>query len=442
MALEPDAERAALDAFAPKHVRSAGTMTVLDTLAPTADELAATSAIAERDPFVFVIGRAGTGKTRLLRMVAQAPDRTAAIVAPTGLAALTAGGQTIHSFFGIPPYGAGPNRDFKRLRRRVLRKLDLLLIDEISMVRADLLDSIDLALRAAHQSDAPFGGVPIAAFGDFLQLPPVVTGADAQVLSALDYRSPFAFDAHALRDLDATYVELSIVHRQEDEAFIALLGRLRAGDPEAVEDINARCLRPHRDGATPVLLCATNRLAEAYNERGMAALAGEAATFEGAASEKFQRDRYPAPQLLALKPRARVMAVRNDPAGRFVNGSLGTVVSVEPEVRVLFDAEREAVTVEPATWESVRYDLEGDQLTTSIVGSYKQLPLTLAWAITIHKSQGLTLDDVRIDLGRGAFASGQSYVALSRCRTLEGLSLARPLTPRDLMLDPALERFA
>ena len=246
-----------------------------------------------------------------------------------------------------------------------------------------------------------------------------------------------------MRELDPTFVELSIVHRQEDDDFINLLGRLRAGDPDAVEEINERCHRRHRDGAMPVMLCATNRLADAYNERGMTGLDGEPAVFEGSVSEKFQRDRFPAPQLLALKPRARVMAVRNDPQGRFVNGSLGTVLAIEGEdVVVKFDGTRDGVKVEPATWESVRYDLEGGALTPSIVGSYQQIPLTLAWAVTIHKSQGLTLEDVRIDLGSGAFASGQTYVALSRCRTLEGLSLARPIKPGDLMLDPALERFA
>ncbi|MCG8440866.1 MAG: DEAD/DEAH box helicase [Caulobacterales bacterium] len=408
----------------------------------TSDEAAVREAIGDRAPITFVIGRAGTGKTRLLRAVAGEASRRAAIVAPTGLAALTAGGQTIHSFFGIPPYAAGPNRDFKRLRRRVLRTIDLLLIDEVSMVRADLLDSIDLAMREARGVNAPFGDAPVAAFGDFLQLPPVVTSADAEVLSQLDYRSPYAFDAQVMRDIDPVFVEMTIVHRQEDETFINLLGRLRAGDPDAVTEINERCHRRHREGAMPVMLASTNRLADAYNERGMNGLPGEPAVFEGALSEKFQRDRLPAAQMLALKVRARVMAVRNDPSGRFVNGSLGTVRAIDgDEVSVLFDGAKEAVTVEPATWESVRYDLDGDTLTTSIVGSYKQIPLALAWAITIHKSQGLTLEDVRIDLGRGAFASGQAYVALSRCRTLEGLSLARPLTPRDLLLDPALERF-
>jgi hypothetical protein len=245
------------------------------------------------------------------------------------------------------------------------------------------------------------------------------------------------------RDLDPTFVEMSIVHRQEDEYFVSLLGRLRGGDHEAVQEINEACHRPHRAEAIPILLTSTNRLAELYNERGLEALPGEPAVYEGEIADKFQNDRLPAPQILGLKPRARVMAVRNDAAGRFVNGSLGTVLECrDGSVLVKFDARDEPVNVERVTWESVRYDVDGGgKISTNVVGSYKQTPLAPAWAITVHKSQGLTLDDVRIDLGRGAFASGQAYVALSRARTLEGLSLARPLQPQDLMLDPALERF-
>lgn len=406
------------------------------------DDVEVLSAVQSLDPVVFVTGRAGTGKTRLLRHIFASADRNAAIVAPTGLAALTAGGQTIHSFFGIPPFAAGPQIDPRRLRRKVLKKLDLLLVDEVSMVRADLVDSMDAALRAARGADAPFGDVQVIFFGDFLQLPPVVTGQDGHVLHELDYRSPYAFDAHVFRELDPTFVEMEIVYRQTDEYFVSLLGRVRAGDAEAVQEINELCVRRHRDGAMPVMLCSTNRLAEAYNERGLNNLPGEFNVIEGDLSDKFQRDRLPAPQTLALKIRARVMAVRNDPQMRFVNGSLGTVLDFEENgVRVIFDGGREPVLVEKATWESVRYDVEGSKISTSIVGSYKQVPLTPAWAITVHKAQGLTLDEVRVDLGRGAFAAGQAYVAMSRCRTLEGLSLVRPLQPTDLMLDPALERF-
>ena len=235
---------------------------------------------------------------------------------------------------------------------------------------------------------------------------------------------------------------MTIVHRQEDDDFISLLGRLRSGDSDAVDEMNERCHRRHRDGHMPVMLCSTNALAEAYNERGMNSLQGEPSVFEGVASESFQRDRYPAPQILALKVRARVMAVRNDPGGRFVNGSLGTVQAIDGDVvHVLFDGRGDAVPVEPATWESVKYQMDGDTLTTEVVGSYKQVPITPAWAITIHKAQGLTLEDVRIDLGRGAFASGQAYVALSRCRTLEGLSLARPLKPQTSCSIPRLNGF-
>lgn len=415
-----------------------------DVIDHTEENRAALAAVDSLSPAVFIIGRAGTGKTRLLREIAARADRQTAIVAPTGLAALNAGGQTIHALFGIPPFGAGPNIDPRRLKRSLLRKLDLILVDEVSMVRADLMDAMDQALRTARRTDAPFGDVQMVFFGDFLQLPPVVTGQDGMVLQELGYRSPYAFDAHVFGDLHPDYVELQTVHRQSDEEFVRLLGRIRAGEADAAEDLNARCVGPHRTGATPVLLTATNRLAETYNMRGLDALPGPPAVFEGRIRDKFQRDRLPAPQALPLKPGARVMAVRNDPQMRFVNGSLGTVTHSADGaacVRVRFDGAGDAVDVEPVTWDSVRYDLDAGKVTTSVVGSYQQLPLAPAWAITVHKSQGLTLDNVRVDLGRGAFAPGQAYVALSRCRTLEGLSLARPLTGQDLMRDPALERF-
>ena len=406
------------------------------------DDRAVLSAVRSMAPVVFTLGRAGTGKTRLLKHLAASEDRNHAIVAPTGLAALNAGGQTIHSFFGIAPFAVGPTLEGARLRRRLLKKLDLLLVDEVSMVRADLIDVMDMALRTARETDAPFGDVQVVFFGDFLQLPPVTPQRDAQILHEMDYRSPYAFDAQVFRRTDAEFVEMQIVHRQADEYFAGILGRIRNGDAEAAEELNEACVGPHREGRVPILLTSTNRLAEQYNERGLNALPGEMRLYQGQIADRFGKDRLPAPQLLGLKPQARVMAVRNDPAGRFVNGSLGTVIACSDTiVDVKFDARADVVPVEAASWESVRYDLEGSKLTTTVVGSYKQIPLAPAWAITVHKAQGLTLDDVRVDLGRGAFAPGQAYVALSRCRTLEGLSLARPLTGQDLILDPALERF-
>ena len=366
-------------------------------LSPDAQE--ALDAINALDPAVFVLGRAGTGKTVLLRHVANQAGRQTAIVAPTGLAALNAGGQTIHSFFGLSPFGVGPEIEPRRLKRKLLKALDLLLIDEVSMLRVDLLDAIDRALRAAREIQAPFGDVQVVFFGDFLQLPPVVTASDGQVLHDLGYRSPFAFDAQVMRDLTPTTVELTTVHRQTDEEFVWLLGRVRNGDAEAVAEINERCVGPHRASAAPILLTSTNRLAELYNVRGLESLPGEPRVFEGRIADKFGQDRLPAPQMLALKPHARVMAVRNDPAGRFVNGSLGTVLACdEGGVKVLFDGRQEADDVGLVTWESVRYDMIDGKVTPAVMGSYKQVPLAPAWAITVHKAQGLTLEDVRVDL--------------------------------------------
>ncbi|HVZ99864.1 MAG TPA: AAA family ATPase [Caulobacterales bacterium] len=403
-------------------------------------------ALAERTPIVMVTGRAGTGKSHFIRALVKDDEAIPqAVLAPTGLAAMNIGGQTVHSFFGFPPrpligHTEKPNWFFTKAARELRR----LIIDEVSMLRADVLDAMDAHLRAARKSPRPFGGVQMLLVGDFYQLPPVVRGDESGLLEEAGYATPYAFSAHVLRDAVVSAVELREVFRQTDQDFIALLSAIREmrGVSDAVAQLNEACLErslPQK----PVLLCATNAVADAYNSRGLAALPGNIARYQGGfegQAPKAQSDRFPAPIDLVLKPGARVIFTQNDPEGRWVNGSLGTVTKLgETIIQVRLDTGDDA-DVERATWPQARWTWNDKERRMEVKEEFKyvQFPLAPAWALTIHKAQGMTLDAVEIDLGRGAFATGQTYVALSRARSMEGLRLARPLTERDVRVDPAI----
>ena len=403
-------------------------------------------ALADRTPVVLVIGRAGTGKSHFIRsLVAADPNFPQAVLAPTGLAAMNIGGQTVHSFFGFPPrpligVKEKPNWFFTRTARAVSR----LIIDEVSMLRADVLDAMDHHLKVARKSSRPFGGVQMLLVGDFYQLPPVVRGDEGMLLEEAGYASPYAFSAHVLRDAPLAAVELTEVHRQTNRDFISLLSsiRERRGAEEAVTILNTVCLDRSLP-ARPVLLCATNAVADRYNAQGLAALSGVAAKYSGGfegEAPKAQADRFPAPLELTLKRGARVIFTQNDPEGRWVNGSLGTVKQLDENVIAVTLDGGEDVDVERAIWPQARWSWNAKEGRMEVKEEFKyvQFPLAPAWALTIHKAQGMTLDAVEIDLGRGAFAPGQTYVALSRARAMESIRLARPLSPRDVQVDPAI----
>ena len=391
----------------------------------------------DRSP-ILVTGEAGTGKSTLVNYIkTQANIRNTVVLAPTGVAALNVGGQTIHSFFRFPFKIIDEAALVDQRKNRLWKKVDLIVIDEVSMLRADILDGIDLVLRKAQDSREPFGGVRVLLVGDFFQLPPVIPRHEHAVLAQLGYSGPYAYNSNVLENYPPVHFELSRVYRQRDAEFVKLLSDLRVARnvEETVQEINSICVGPHRNGHIPVLLTATNAVAERYNKSGLQALASAAVEYESKTKGNFSANRLPVPSQLALKKGARVMAVRNDPKKRWVNGSLGTVVTLSPEeVFVRFDTDPAVRKIEPEKWDMINYkwneaELKMEETTTA---SFQQMPLILAWAVTIHKAQGLTLDDVRIDLGRGAFAMGQTYVALSRARTLAGLSLTVPLRAADV----------
>lgn len=412
---------------------------------PAASE--ARTALDDRTPVVLVTGRAGTGKSHFIRsLVEDDPGFPQALLAPTGLAAMNIGGQTVHSFFGFPPrplIGAAekPHYFFTRTARAIRR----IIVDEVSMLRADVLDAMDQHLKVARKSSRPFGGVQMLLVGDFYQLPPVVRGDEGHLLEDAGYASPYAFSAHVLRDAPVAALQLTEVYRQTDRDFIALLSAIREhrGVEDAVATLNNACLE-RTLLRRPVLLCATNAVADNYNARGLAALSGMAAKytggFEGEQPKSKVADRFPAPIELVLKRGARVIFTQNDSEGRWVNGSLGTVTALDENIVSVRLDNGEDVDVERATWPQARWTWNASEKRMEVKEEFKyvQFPLAPAWALTIHKAQGMTLDAVEIDLGRGAFAPGQAYVALSRARSMEGLRLARPLTPRDVQVDPAI----
>ena len=417
-----------------------------------ADDPAAQEALAAIDSgenCIFLLGRAGTGKTTLARYIVQSrADTKQVVLAPTGIAAINVRGQTIHSFFRLPPRLLDRDNLEPSRPNRLWRHIERIIIDEISMVRADIMDAMDVVLRRTRKNNKPFGGVQMVFVGDFLQLPPVVPSQEEEMLLQLGYHSPYCFSAKSLAEVMPKFVRLNTVHRQADSFFIELLGQLReAKDVDgAVAQLNEYCAKPHREGVEPMLLTGTDNRANHYNQQGLEEIKDEPEEYVARTTGKFDQgsDRLPAPETLVLKPGARVMALKNDPKSRWVNGSLGTITELEKgRAWMRLDSDESVVDVERLTWEKVRYkwDDANKKVLTEIIGSFNQMPLNLAWAATIHKAQGLTLDDVRIDLEGGAFTSGQAYVAMSRARSLAGLSLSRPLRPTDVFIDPLLAEF-
>ena len=403
---------------------------------------------------IFLTGKAGTGKTTFLKTVVEQSKKRTIVVAPTGVAAINAGGMTIHSFFQLPFTPYVPNAriqskfDFGKEKRRIIASLDLLIIDEISMVRSDLLDAIDSVLRRYRDHYKPFGGVQLLMIGDLQQLTPVVTPEDEALLKPY-YDTPYFFGSKALQQIEYVTILLSQVFRQEDKAFLDVLNHIREAHPTTndIATLNQRCQPAFipKQGEGYIRLTTHNYLADNYNENELKKLPGHSYTFQAQIEGNFPEYSYPTSEVLTLKEGAQVMFVKNDPSGehRYYNGRIGEIVEIsENRVCVLCAGDAEGIEVEPLEWENAQYQLNPETrvIESKVQGTFRQLPLRLAWAITIHKSQGLTFERAIIDANL-SFAPGQVYVALSRCKTLEGMVLSQPIEARAIIADKRVEDY-
>lgn len=412
--------------------------------------------VTDQSKSVFITGKAGTGKSTLLNLIRAQSGKNLVVLAPTGLASLNVNGQTIHSFFRFPPQIT--LRDAEKLARerktsKVLQNLELMIIDEVSMVRADLLDCIDIFLKIIKKSTLPFGGVQTVLIGDLYQLPPVLRYQE-QLDFAKMYASPYFFASKVVQDLFGTdifgnanqlgLVELKKVYRQSDTDFIDLLNAIRRGqkDEKILQKLNQRVI------VTPqipnsIILTTTNETSDGINQANLAKIQTKSQVYLGKITGKFNQRDLPTNADLELKINARVMFVKNDLKGKWVNGTLGYVTGLFGDhVLVTMDNGKE-VEVMSETWEiyQATFNSTQNRLENESIGSFIQIPLKLAWAITIHKSQGQTFDKVILDLKHRAFSAGQTYVALSRCRTFEGLYLTRPVQSSDILTDLSVTKF-
>lgn len=410
---------------------------------------------------IFLTGKAGTGKSTFLRYIIANTRKRHVVLAPTGIAAVNVGAQTIHSFFRMPLKPLLPDDpDFEvhRLRQRLkyprnharlIKELELVVIDEISMVRADMIDFIDKVLRVySGRMREPFGGKQLLLVGDIFQLEPVMT-ADMRQLLRRYYPCTYFFGARAFSDTDIVSIELRKVYRQTDPAFIGLLDRVRAGavTREDLAAVNARCLpagTPDEVDAFSMTLATRRDMVDSINESRLVRIDAPETVWHGRITGDFPDHSLPTALDLTLKEGAQVVFIKNDPDRRWVNGTLGRVTSLAGEAIEVQLESGQCYMVEPAVWSNIRYtyDEKTRRVIEQEIGSFTQLPLKLAWALTIHKSQGLTFSHVVVDIGRGAFSSGQTYVALSRCTSLDGLTLRSTVAESDIFVNPMLRRFS
>ncbi|MDO5762348.1 MAG: AAA family ATPase, partial [Bacteroidales bacterium] len=410
---------------------------------------------------VFLTGKAGTGKTTFLRKLRDVTPKRMVVLAPTGVAAINAQGQTIHSFFQLPTGPRVPGMESReghfrmsKEKKKLIKTLDLLVVDEISMVRCDVLDAMDAELRKYRDRNKPFGGVQLLLIGDLQQLAPVAQEREWALLSPY-YSTPYFFGSRALNHIQYVTIELKHIYRQQDSGFIDILGKIRTGrvDDACLSVLNARyspSFVPPDNGGW-IRLTTHNAMAQQYNEARLKAIKERTLTFKAEVSGMFPEKNYPAEENLMLKVGAQVMFVKNDPspAKMFYNGKIGTVTGVawdddgERQVIMVHSHEdNRSIDVSPLVWENTKYviDEKTKEIKEEVEGTFTQYPLRLAWAITVHKSQGLTFEHAVLDIS-DSFTHGQTYVALSRCRTLEGMVLARPVSRSAVITDPSVNAY-
>jgi hypothetical protein len=399
--------------------------------------------------FVYLTGAAGTGKTTLVKKIIEENDLKKIVVAPTGIAALNIGGATINSAFRIgfdtfPMITESNDPRFKKL----LRNLELLIIDEISMVRAPMLDAISETLKLHRNSDEPFGGIHILACGDLFQLPPVVKEDEEQAIYE-KYESIYFFSSKSFQEIESpSFYELTYSFRQSDDSnFYELLNNIRLGNDleKTINKINGACFNPSNYEESALIVTSRRYRADQINEEMLNTIDGPATSAKAEELGELKESELPAPRNLRIKEGAKVMFIKNDSEGRWVNGTVGKVVDCKDKKRktIKVEVDGKTLNVKREEWNKIRYiyDDYDDEMEEEIVSSYRQFPIKLGWAVTIHKAQGLTLESCSIDLGQGAFATGQTYVALSRCKTLGAVNLYQELKKTDAMVDSAIIDF-
>lgn len=407
--------------------------------------------IAKTNACLFITGKAGTGKTTFIKRIQKEIDKNFLVLAPTGIAAIAVGGQTMHSFFGFPMQVIGPYTEFEVSYEKqvLLKQVDTIIVDEASMVRADMVDGMDRYLRMAFSTNMPFGGKQVLFVGDLFQLPPVVKqgSADADMLRDLYGEGlPFFYKANVLKRMNLPKIEFQKVYRQNDPDFLAILNKMRIGaiTMEDLSILNQHVGRNENQMDFSVTLSSYNSMAETINDRKLEEIEGESYTYIADIKDEFKKGDAPVPECLKLKVGAQVIFCRNNPTSGYMNGTIGKVSKLGEKRIVVVREDGTEIEVQRVNWENIQseYNKETRKMESVVVGSFTQYPLKLAWAITIHKSQGMTFDRMHFDLSRGTFQAGQAYVAISRMSSLAGLTLSHPIMPHHITQNPEVRAFA